>query len=251
MKRRQNVARCAFPESSERPALRFDERDNVQARNTFEPGSAEYREFYGRRPELEAGDIETRELSLKMVGSPLDFLLFLQLIENLGRGGSEDLVDDPVPERRLEISPERATEKIKGFVKFLGADLVRVGPLDWSFVYSHVGKTWHDPGRPYGKPIILHHRYAISVAVGLNPGLMKTGPVLAEAAEVMRVYTRLATISKTPAGYIGSLGYPARAHIVSNYQVHPDCHRRRHGKPRPQRPDDHEGAGKQPQGRYD
>jgi reductive dehalogenase len=39
------------------------------------------------------------------------------------------------------------------------------------------------------------------------------------ATEIMRVYTQLAMISTTLAAYIRSLGYPARAHIMSNYQV--------------------------------
>ena len=48
---------------------------------------------------------------------------------------------------------------------------------------------------------------------------MKTGPVLSEAIEVMRVYNRLAHIAVTLASYIRMLGFPARAHIVTNYQV--------------------------------
>lgn len=198
---------------------RFDERENVQARNTLEPGSPEYAEFYRRHPEWEKVDGETRELSKRPVGNPLDLPLFFQLIGALIRRGAEDLVDGPVSPEPQALTPARATEKIKGFAHFLGADLVRVGPLNPAFVYTNIGKTWHDPGRPYGAPINLNHKGAISIAIGINPTLVKTGPVLSMANEIMRVYTQLAMISTTIAGYIRSLGYPARAHIISNYQV--------------------------------
>src|SRR5208337_4118340 len=128
---------------------RFDERENVQARNTYEPGSEEYKEFYGRHPELEETDRRTRELSGKPVGNPLDLAFFFQQIGNLARWGSEDLVSGPVSPQKQELSPQRASEKIKGFARLLGADLVRIGPLNPAFVYSHLGKTWHDPARKY------------------------------------------------------------------------------------------------------
>jgi len=198
---------------------RFNEQDNVQARNTLEPGSNDYKEFYQRHPEWEEKDGVTRELSKKPTGHPLDLPFFLQQIGNLARLGSEGIVDGPPSPHRQELSAERATEKIKGFAHFLGADLVRIGPLNPAHIYTNIGKTWHDPGRKYGKPITLNHKSAISIAVGIDPSLIKTGPVLSMISAVMRVYTSLAIISTTLAGYIRALGYPARAHIISNYQV--------------------------------
>jgi reductive dehalogenase len=185
----------------------------------MEPGSEAYREFYARHPEWEAKDGEIRELSKKMVGNPLDFLFYIQQIGNLAQRGQEANLDGPVAEKRMELSPERATEKIKGFARMLGAELVRTGPLNPAFVYTNIGKDWHDPRRKHGGPITLTHKNAISIAIGINPERMKNGPVLSMATEVMRVYTLLATISTTLAAYIRALGYPARAHIVSNYQV--------------------------------
>jgi hypothetical protein len=113
---------------------RFDERENVQARNTYEPGSEEYRDFYGRRPEWEEQDRLIRELSKKPVGNPLDFSFFLQQIGALAKWGSEDLINGPVSPQKQELSPERAAEKIKGFARHLGTDLVRIGPLNPAFI---------------------------------------------------------------------------------------------------------------------
>ena len=205
-------------EKGERIMERFDERHNVQARNAVEPGTEEYDSMYGEHPEWEEKDAKNRELSKVIVGNPLDFAFFARQIDNLAQWGSEALIDGPVSPQKREISPERATEKIKGFARFLGADLVRTGPLKSEYIYAHIGKTWHDPQRKYGAPINLKHKHAISIAVGIDPVMIKTGPVLPMATEIMRVYTKLAVISTTLAGYIRALGYPARAHIISNYQ---------------------------------
>ncbi len=197
---------------------RFDERDNIQARMHLQPASEDFIGFYKRRPEWETGDNEIRAVA-DYAGNALDHSFFLQEITTVMRGGAEDLVDGLLAPVKVPISAERATEKVKGFAHFLGADLVRVGPLNPAFVYTNIGKTQGDPMRIYGAPIGLTHQRAITIALGLDPLLMKCGPVLPMAIEVMKVYNKLAMTAKVLAGYIRSLGYPARAHIVSNYQV--------------------------------
>ncbi len=197
---------------------RFDERENIQARAQMAPASRSFTEFYERHPEWAARDNELRAIP-EFAGNPFDQALFVQEIMTVMKGGAEDLVDGPVSPSKARLSPERATEKIKGFARFLGADLVRIGPLNPAFVYTHVGKTHGDPKRVHGAPIRLDMKNAITIAIGLDPLLMKTGPALPMAIGVMKVYNRLAMISKILAGYIRSLGYPGRAHIVSNYQI--------------------------------
>jgi reductive dehalogenase len=198
---------------------RFDERDNVQSRNGLEPGTDDYHEFYGRHPEWEARDADNRELSKTRVGHRSDVLLFLQQIGRLAKSGREECVDGPVASQKVKLSPERAAEKLKGFALHLGADLARCGPLNPAFIYTHVGKTWHDPARRYAAPITLDHTHAISIAVALRPEQMQAGPVLSMISEVMRAYTQLDTVTTTLAAYIRSLGYRARAHVLCNYQV--------------------------------
>ena len=204
--------------STSRP--RYDERDNVQARGALAPGTPEYDEYYGRHPERQRRDDATRALpGLGRVGSPLDLPLLGSEHDLLVRLSREDVVDGPPAPERASLPPARAAAKVKGFARHLGADLVAVGPLDPANVYSHVGKTWGDPARPWGKPIQLGHPHAVSVAVALDPRMLATGPVLPEVVEVMRVYVRLATIAVTLASYIRSLGHAARAHVMPNYQV--------------------------------
>ena len=51
--------------------LPFDERDNVQARNTLEPGTADYLDFYARHPEWRDKDDQIRALpGMGRVGDP-------------------------------------------------------------------------------------------------------------------------------------------------------------------------------------
>lgn len=199
---------------------RYDERDNVQSRGALEPGSGDYEAFYARHPEWRRKDDLIRALpGMGRVGSPLDTPLLGTQHDFLARLGMNDVVDGPASPERQSISRERAAEKVRGFARHLGADLVRIGPLDPLNVYTHVGKTWHDPARSWGQPIEVTHCNAVSLAVGLSPAMLGAGPVLPEVVEVMRVYVRLATIAVTLASYIRALGYGARAQVMPNYQV--------------------------------
>ena len=119
---------------------------------------------------------------------------------------------------KSKISPERATEKIKGFARDLGADLVRIGPLNPAWVYSHVGRA-HYPGKKIGGEINLPHNSAIVVATHLNLDHLRSAPELGSLTEIIKNYMRLSTIVVTLARYIRLLGYSARGHDLHNYQI--------------------------------
>ncbi len=110
---------------------RFDERDNVQARAELSPSDAAWKEYYALHPEWEEKDLAVKELpGLGMVGHPLDRMLMMaqglavQLLSN------EAVVTGPAFGPPQEMSAARAAEKVKGVAYLLGADLVRVGPLN-------------------------------------------------------------------------------------------------------------------------
>ena len=90
---------------------RFDERDNVQARGTLEPGSVDYEAFYARHPEWRRKDVLIRALpGMGRVGSPLDTPMLGTQHDFLARLGRSDVVDGPVaPERRLRTLGPRST----------------------------------------------------------------------------------------------------------------------------------------------
>jgi ferredoxin len=198
----------------------FDERENVHGRYELEPDTVEWESFYRQHPGWEKADLKTKAFpGIGKVGNERDLPMLWSQREILKWLGSEAMVDGSISNKKQAIDPARAAEKIKGFARHLGVDLVRIGPLNPAHVYTHVGKTVLCPEKKRGAPISLSHKYAISLAVRSNVNLIKTGPVLSEIMEMMRVYTILAKASVTLAAYIRHLGFPARAHNLRNYLV--------------------------------
>jgi len=134
--------------------------------------------------------------------------------------GEPDIVDGQPAENRVELSIERLTEKIRKYARHLGADLIKIGKLDQAFVYSHRGRKIYE-NDPYGSPIELQHRYAISLGFKEDVDLVRTAPYPSEMIETGRVYLLSAIVSVVLAQYIRMLGYPARAHHFRNYQILP------------------------------
>ena len=144
------------------------------------------------------------------------------MVSLLGQLGHEDMVNGPVGSEKAELTPERATEKIKGLGKHIGASVIRIGPLNQSFIYSHKGRRYHrtDDSEPkVGTPINLAHKNAIVLAEGLNTEILKAAPKKPVILEIFRAYSKLGYMAVLLARYIRSIGYPARAHMVTNYQI--------------------------------
>lgn len=198
-----------------------NEMDIVFARNDYLKNFPERaKEYYARNPENEKWDraIIEETPGLGNVGDPADLWMFRNEFGIVKHLGAEDIVDGKPSPKKVEMSPERAAEKIKGFAHHLGADLVTIGPLNQAWVYSHVGRTFY-PDQQWGKPINLPHKYAISLGFKMDVDLIRTGPVVSELVEVGRAYAQAAFVAVQLAAYIRSLGYPARAHHLRNYQV--------------------------------
>jgi ferredoxin len=202
---------------------RYDERNNVQARHELMPGSPEWEEYYKAHPELKEKDLAQHDLPGVMgSGSPLDNKIFLSMVTLLGQLGHESMVDGPVDPEQVQFTPERAADKIKGLGKHLGASVIRIGPLNQSYVYSHKGRMYHRPGDDepgLGTPVFLPHKNAIVMAEGLDLKIIKGAPKKQVNLEVFRAYSKLGYNAILMARYIRSLGYPARAHITTNYQI--------------------------------
>lgn len=202
---------------------RYDERDNVQGRHELEPGSPEWEKYYQAHPNLRETDMAQHNLPGALgVGAPADIKAFLSMVSLLGQLGHESMVDGPVEPEKIAMAPERAAEKVKGFAKFLGAAVVRIGPLNQAYVYSHKGRTYHRPGDgepKVGTPIDLPHKNAIVLVEGLNHEILKGAPKKPVILEVFRAYSKLGHMAVILARYIRSLGYLARAHMVMNYQL--------------------------------
>jgi reductive dehalogenase len=198
---------------------RFNEADNAQARGELAPDSQLWKEYFKNHPELE--DISRAWSKLPGpggVGSIADRLMLDSMHEAIGLLSKDEDLDGTPSKDKIQISSERATEKIKEFAHHLGADLVRVGPLNPAWVYSHVGRA-HYPGKQVGPEIHLAHNHAVVVAIHLDLDRLHSAPEFGSIMEIIKTYLHLATIVVTMGKYIRSLGYSARAHDLHNYQI--------------------------------
>lgn len=207
---------------------RFDERDNVFARSALKPGSPEYQAYYVRYPEREKPDSHCRVMMDPVQGPRRRAELFPE--EPLARAFSgavgltayllAEHLDGPVSPERVEMEPAAMSRHIKAVGRYLGADLVGIGPLNPAWVYSHTGRCFYGGAR-WGDPIDLAHRYAITLGYAHRWELLVAGrdPSLASNLDSLHLYSVMAESAIRLAAYIRQLGYPARAHQVAGYQV--------------------------------
>ncbi len=197
----------------------FDETDQVMARGELAPDGELWRRYYGEHPEREGQGRHWAKLPrMGTGGHSLDTSIVgsrIWLLKNLGR---EEFVEGVPASRRSVLDPKRATVKLKGIARNLGAALVRTGPLNPAWVYSRVGRS-REGCQNYGTSINLSHQHAVVVAIPLGRAMIAAAPHAPAMVEVWSAYVRLASIAGVLAQYIRSLGYSARAHNAGNYQA--------------------------------
>jgi len=220
--------------------IRFDERDSVFSRETLSPESPEEKSYHGRHPELEKVDRRIREFIEKKMGEKgevtLDTPLYGSVFGSVAPLGLPDSVDGEASQVRFGLSPKRMASRIKSVAQFLGADLVRIGPLRREWIYTHRGTRpffknyFSNPplfegmpegyqGAEYGDTIELEHAHAISLGFRQNLKMVGTSPSSLSDFETGKVYAKSALVAVQLARYIRGLGYSARAHHLRNYCV--------------------------------
>ena len=95
-----------------------------------------------------------------------------------------------------------------------------ISELKEEYIFSHRGRLVY-PEEPYGSRIELTQRFATSLGFREDLDLVRCGPKAPEYLASMLTYMKSAETAVVLAGYIRSLGYPARAHHYRNYQVLP------------------------------
>lgn len=218
---------------------RFDERDTVFARERLVPGSPEEQAYHAMHPEL--AEIDRRLAAfIEHVGQSSedvpqeDAAFYCATFGPVAGLALPDVVDGVLASGQVQADPAAMAARIKALARHLGADDVRVGPLNPAWVYSHRGTppffpTYranppHFGGRPpgyedlrWGDTIRVPHRYAISMAFAQDDRMMRTGGTPYSDLEVGRVYAFSALVAAQMASYIRALGWPARAHHLRNY----------------------------------
>lgn len=205
---------------------RFDERDMLFARQdlirSFGVDSEQYKKYFAQHPDVEK--FHTK-LSVKQpLGglNPSDAPMFRAQFKLIDMIGAESIVSGEPARAKVNFSPERACKKIKQVANTYGADLVGIGPLRQEWVYSHVGSTGGDQPehKHWGTPIDLsEHKSAIAMGFRMDLDLLKSAPNFPTLLASAQAYETSAWTAVRLAEYIRQLGYFARAHHFSNYQI--------------------------------
>lgn len=201
---------------------RIDEREAIFHRfYRLKPGTPDSETYYAAHPGKREFDDAVRALpQLAHPGcrcyDPLTSPYQLALGDVLGRVTREiEWLPEPLEETAVQAPPEEITPRIKGFARYLGADLVGTTRLNPAYVYSHIGRS---PGA-WGAPVELDHTYAIAIAVEMDHDMVRHGPDGAVTTETTLQYFEVGKVAMILARYINLLGYEARAHVDGNYRV--------------------------------
>lgn len=211
---------------------RVDERDIVFARNrSLQPGSEQYQTYYAMRPENEEFDTARREKGGPLghpgaIDKPEDrpnvAATLASLAIPLHLSTSEKYYPSTHPEfkgQRIEISPEEASQRIKGYTLNIGANLVGIAEINPLWVYSMRGEIFHENWEDWGKEIEASHQYAIVFATEMGFELVGTAPHTATTIASMGNYAKGAFIATQLAAYIANLGYSATANHLRHYDA--------------------------------
>ncbi|HIC88441.1 MAG TPA: reductive dehalogenase, partial [Anaerolineae bacterium] len=205
---------------------RWDERDILFARTDlfeyFGVGSPEYQAYHAAHPEHLQYDTKVNNLTGLGKTGGVDTPMFEAQFEVVRKIATEAFVDGEPAPNKVEMSPERAAEKVKALARFLGADLVGIGPLRQEWVYSHTGRSFgnREGFQPWGTPVDLsHHPNAIAMGFQMDYDLIQTAPDFPTLLATAKGYATGAWVAVQLAEYIRMMGYSARAHHLYNYRV--------------------------------
>ena len=211
---------------------RFDEREQVFARNrTMRPGSEQYNIFYKEHPDYEEFDRQRREKG-GVSGRPgsIDKPYGQPNIAAAGAGremcrqlSTPEMVKPqalPIFQgKKVEMSPEEASERIKGFTRNLGADMVGITAINPLWLYSRRGEIFHENWKDWGKGIVITHKYAIVFGTEMSFNVISAAPHTPTSIESSTQYAKGAFIATSLAKYTANLGYSATANHLRYYDA--------------------------------
>jgi reductive dehalogenase len=207
---------------------RFHESQIVYARNELIPETEPYKRYYQEHPEHEVDDAKRRAEGRASFGQfgmidrphekPNEAAAMAPRTFNVAIAKTEIVKPDPKHEK-LILSPEEATEWVKGFAKNVGADLVGIAEVNPLWVYSHRGRVFHDNWEDWGQEIQMKHPYAIIMASEMSFDIISSAPHTPIIVESMNKYAKGAYIATLLARYIANLGYSATANHHRHYEL--------------------------------
>ncbi len=211
---------------------RFDERDIVFARNrSIRPESEEYKTYYEMRPEYEESDAARRKL-----GGPLGHPGTIDrpgerpnIAATFSSQGIATHLSPPeayqpaahpaCKGQRVEMSPQEASQRVRGYTLNIGAKLVGITEINPLWVYSHRGEIFRENWEDWGQAIEVQHKYAVVFATEMAFELVGTAPHTPTVIASMSNYAEDAFIATQLAAYIANLGYSATANHLRHYDT--------------------------------
>jgi reductive dehalogenase len=211
---------------------RVDERDIVFARNrSIRPGTEQYKAYYKKRPAYEKIDAARREKGGPLgqpgtIDKPKERPNIAATLSSRGialnLSASETYQPTALPEfkgQRIEISPQEATQRIKGYTLNLGAKHVGITKINPLWLYSKRGEIFHENWEDWGKEIEIAHKYAIVFTTEMAFELVGTAPHTPTVISSMSNYAQGAFIATQLAAYIANMGYAATANHMRHYDA--------------------------------
>ncbi|UCD82563.1 MAG: reductive dehalogenase [Desulfobacterales bacterium] len=211
---------------------RVDERDIVFARNrTIRPGSDQYKTYYELRPEHEQFDAARRNRGGPLgkpgtIDKPKDgpnvaaAMACLTIPMHLSTPDKFNPRAYPeFHEQQVQMPPETASSRVKGYALSIGADLVGITEINPLWIYSKRGEIFNENWDDWGRPIELNHKYAVVFATEMTLDLVGTAPHTPTTIASMANYARGAFIATQLAAYIANLGYAATANHLRHYDA--------------------------------
>jgi reductive dehalogenase len=121
-----------------------------------------------------------------------------------------------IANNKMNINPEEASVRIKGFTKSLGADLVGIAKLNQNWIYSYRGLS-DVLLNEWGKKIDIAHKYVIVFAEEMDYSIMGSSPHTPIMIETNRNYAKGAFIGVQVATAIANMGFSATANFFERY----------------------------------
>lgn len=214
---------------------RYDEREVIFARNrSLQPGTEQFDAFYKEFPQYKAYDDKRRAVGGPMgrigtVDHPHADINNAMTFASINMPGYLGDAAKVKPERHpalkaklkdkiINLSPQEATRRVKGYTKRLGASLVGITELDPLWVYSKRGEIFHENWEDWGQNINVDHKYVIVFAEEMEFDMVSTAPHTPTNIESMFNYAKGAFISTQLASFIANLGYSATANHLRHYE---------------------------------
>jgi reductive dehalogenase len=214
---------------------KHDERDIIFARNrALRPGSKEYKAYYAKHPEKEEFDTKRRarggpigipgkidspnsDANVAMTMASLNIPHYLSAPDMI-RPKPHFALKEKLKDKKVPISPQEASLRIKGFAKSVGADMVGITKIDPLWVYSHRGEIFNENWEDWGQDINMTHQYGVVLAEEMALDMIGSAPHTPTVIESMKDYAKGAVISTQIASMIANLGYFATANHLRHYE---------------------------------